>query len=134
MLPEIVQDAIKYMRFLAQWAHRRVHLESTLIQRQDFESLLNHCHFNRVIRVLTNINIIYMNLRKLVKHFFISTSSKTNFNWLSLLMSMIASFCAVLFPHEMSWMRSWTLLSQFLRVFLPTLAYQSCYVCTVWRS
>ena len=25
------------------------------------------------------------------------------------------------FSHEMSWMRSWTKLSQFLRVFLPTL-------------
>ena len=31
-------------------------------------------------------------------------------------------FCAVLFPHKMSWMRSGTELSQFLRVFsLPTL-------------
>ena len=26
------------------------------------------------------------------------------------------------FSHEMSWMTSWTLLIQFLRVFLPTLA------------
>ena len=25
------------------------------------------------------------------------------------------------FSHEVSWMRSWTELSQFLRVFLPTL-------------
>ena len=29
-------------------------------------------------------------------------------------------FCAVLFSHEMSWMRSGTELSQFLRLFLPT--------------
>ena len=29
-------------------------------------------------------------------------------------------FCAVLFSHEMSWMRSRTELSQFLRIFLPT--------------
>ena len=31
--------------------------------------------------------------------------------------------CAVLFPHEMSVMRSGTELSQFLSVFLPTLGY-----------
>ena len=30
-------------------------------------------------------------------------------------------FCAVLFPHEMSWMRSVTELNQFLRIFLHTL-------------
>ena len=30
-------------------------------------------------------------------------------------------FCAVHFPHEMSSMRSGTELSQFLRIFLPTL-------------
>ena len=29
-------------------------------------------------------------------------------------------FCAVLLPHEMSWMRSGIELSQFLRIFLPT--------------
>ena len=32
-------------------------------------------------------------------------------------------FCAVLFSHEMSWMRSGTELSQFLRIFLPTLVH-----------
>ena len=32
-------------------------------------------------------------------------------------------FCAVLFfSHELSWMRSGTELSQFLRIFLPTLS------------
>ena len=36
---------------------------------------------------------------------------KLLFTWLSLVMS---------FSHEMSWMRSGTKLSQFLRVFLPT--------------
>ena len=30
-------------------------------------------------------------------------------------------FCAVLFPHEMSWMRYGTELSQSLRMFLSTL-------------
>ena len=30
-------------------------------------------------------------------------------------------FCAVLFLHEMSWMRSETEQSQFMRIFLPTL-------------
>ena len=30
-------------------------------------------------------------------------------------------FCAVFFSHEMSWMRSGTELSKFLRLFLPTL-------------
>ena len=35
-------------------------------------------------------------------------------------MSMLVTFCAVLLPHEMSWMRSGTKLSQFLRVFHPT--------------
>ena len=49
--------------------------------------------------------------------------SKKLFTWLSLVMSLMASFCAVLFSYEMSWMKSRTLLSQFLRVFLPTLTY-----------
>ena len=31
-------------------------------------------------------------------------------------------FCVVLFSYEMSWMRSGTDLSQFLRIFLPTFA------------
>ena len=46
---------------------------------------------------------------------------KLLFTWLSLVMSMMVSFYAVLFSHEMSSMRSGTKLSQFLRVFLPTL-------------
>ena len=29
-------------------------------------------------------------------------------------------FCAALFSHEMSWVRSGTELSQFLKIFLPT--------------
>ena len=33
---------------------------------------------------------------------------KLLFTWLSLVMSLMASFSAVLFPHEMSWMRSGT--------------------------
>ena len=32
------------------------------------------------------------------------------------------SLCCPFFPHEMSWMRSGTLLNQFLRIFLPTFA------------
>ena len=36
------------------------------------------------------------------------------------MMSLMASFCTVFFSHEMSWMRSGTELSQYLRVFLPT--------------
>ena len=40
---------------------------------------------------------------------------KLLFTWLSLLMSLCCPF-----PHEMSWMRSGTYLSQFLRVFLLT--------------
>ena len=38
------------------------------------------------------------------------------------MVSLMASFSAVLFPTRLSWMRSGTLLSQFLRDFLPTLA------------
>ena len=45
---------------------------------------------------------------------------KLLFTWLTLVMSLMVSFCAV-FSHEMSWVRSGTELSQFLRVFLPTL-------------
>ena len=36
-------------------------------------------------------------------------------------------FCAVLFPHKMSWMRSGNELSLFLRIFLPTLVHISMY-------
>ena len=43
------------------------------------------------------------------------------FTWLSLLISLVMSFCSVLFSHEMYLKRSGTELSQFLRVFLPTL-------------
>ena len=50
---------------------------------------------------------------------------KLLFPWLSLVMSLMASFCAVLFSHEMSWMRSGTYLSQFLRDFLLTLTYDA---------
>ena len=46
---------------------------------------------------------------------------KLLFIWLSLVVSMMVSFFYCPFPHEMSCMRSWTSLSQFLRVFLPTL-------------
>ena len=46
---------------------------------------------------------------------------KLLFTWLSLVMSLMVSFCAVLFAHEMSWMISGTKLGQFLRVVLPTL-------------
>ena len=40
---------------------------------------------------------------------------------LSLLTSLMVSFSCCLFSHEMSWMRSWTELGQFLRLFLSTL-------------
>ena len=43
---------------------------------------------------------------------------KLLFTWLSLVMSLMLSFCAV----EMSWVISGTELSHFLRVFLPTSA------------
>ena len=49
---------------------------------------------------------------------------KLLFTWLSLVMSLMVSFCAV-FSNEMSWVRSGTELSQFLRVFLPTLLYDA---------
>ena len=34
--------------------------------------------------------------------------AKLLLTWLSLVVSMMLSFCAVLFSHEMSWMSSWT--------------------------
>ena len=46
---------------------------------------------------------------------------KLLFTWQSLVMSLMVFFLCCLFFHEMSWMRSGTKLSQFLRVFLPTL-------------
>ena len=45
---------------------------------------------------------------------------KLLFTWLSLVISLMVSFCAVFF-HDMSWMKSGTELSLFLRVFLPTI-------------
>ena len=42
------------------------------------------------------------------------------FTWLSLMMSLMVSFCAV-FSREVSWSGSGSELSQFLRVFLSTL-------------
>ena len=47
-------------------------------------------------------------------------NGKFLFTWLSLVMSLMVSFL-LSFSHEMSWMRSGTELSQFLKVFLPTL-------------
>ena len=49
-------------------------------------------------------------------------NGKLLFTWLSLVMSLMVSFCAVLFPIEMSWMRAGIELSQCLRVFLPALS------------
>ena len=46
---------------------------------------------------------------------------KLLFTWLSLVMSLIASNFVLSFFHQMSWMRSGTESSQFLRIFLPTL-------------
>ena len=43
------------------------------------------------------------------------------FTWQLLVMSLMVSFCAVLFPHEIYWLRFGTELNQFLRVFQPTL-------------
>ena len=43
------------------------------------------------------------------------------FTWLSLVMSlMVFYFVFSFFAYDMSWMRSETELSQFLRLFLPT--------------
>ena len=55
---------------------------------------------------------------------------KLLFTWLSLVMSSMVSFCALFFPGEY-WMRSGSELSQFLRVFLPTLSlhFSTCSVC-----
>ena len=43
------------------------------------------------------------------------------FAWLSLVVSMMVFFCAVLFPHEMHWMRSGIEMSWFLKIFRPSL-------------
>ena len=47
---------------------------------------------------------------------------KLLFTWLSLVMSLMASFCAVLFPTRCLGRDLELSLGQFLRVFLPTLA------------
>ena len=47
---------------------------------------------------------------------------KRLFTWLSLVVSLIVSCFVLSFSHEMSWKRSGTELSQFLRIFLPPLA------------
>ena len=52
-------------------------------------------------------------------------SGKWLFTWLSLVMSLLVSYLWCPFPHEMSWMRSGTELSQFLRIFLPTFVFDS---------
>ena len=43
--------------------------------------------------------------------------------WLSLVMSLVVYFM-LSFSHEMSWMRSGTELSQFLKVFLPNFVFE----------
>ena len=44
------------------------------------------------------------------------------FTWLSLVISLrVSNFVLSFFSHEMSWVRSGTELSLFLRIFLPTL-------------
>ena len=45
---------------------------------------------------------------------------KLLFTRLSLMSFLMVSFCAVHVPTKMFWVRCWTVLSQFLRVFLPT--------------
>ena len=42
-----------------------------------------------------------LNVRLAADHLY----GKKLFTWLSLVMPLMASFCAVFFPHEMSWMR-----------------------------
>ena len=42
------------------------------------------------------------------------------FTRLSLVISLVVSYIVLSFSYEMSWMRSGTELSQFLRIFLPT--------------
>ena len=42
------------------------------------------------------------------------------FTWLSLVVSLMVSYFVLFFSHEMSWVRSGTELSQFLRLFLST--------------
>ena len=49
------------------------------------------------------------------------------FTWLSLVMSLMVSYFVLSCSHEMSWMRSGTELSQFLRIFLPTFALRYIY-------
>ena len=61
------------------------------------------------------------------------------FTSLSLVMSLVVSFCAALLFHEMPWMRSGTELSKVLRVFLPIHAYafykaQKSHICSLFRN
>ena len=58
---------------------------------------------------------------------------KLLFTCLSLVMFLMVSFCAFFFLRDVldEIVKN---LSYFLRVFLPTLAYQSCCVCAVWWS
>ena len=52
--------------------------------------------------------------------------TKLLFAWLLLMIGVFDGVSFVLsFSHEMSWIRSGTKLSQFLRVFLPALPYRS---------
>ena len=46
---------------------------------------------------------------------------KLLFTWLSLVMYLMVSYCAVFFSHKVSWMRYGIELSQYLGFFLPTL-------------
>ena len=46
---------------------------------------------------------------------------KWPFTWLSLVVSLMMSYSVLSFSYKMSWMRPGTEMSQFLRIFLPTL-------------
>ena len=54
-------------------------------------------------------------------------NGKWFFTWLSLVVSLWFLILCCLFSREMSWMRTWTELSQFLRLFLLTLLYNTSY-------
>ena len=59
---------------------------------------------------------IEFNVRLAVDHLY----GKWLFTWLVVVMSMMVSYFVLPFSHEMSWIRSGTELSQFLRIFIPT--------------
>ena len=42
------------------------------------------------------------------------------FTWLSLVLSLMVSYLCCPLSHELSWMKSGTELSQFLKIFIPT--------------